>query len=322
MTLLVVPLAADESDMLTLGELDALRSRAQVLFEQPDHPLAVRLEDAGTSCGPLDGDPDPGRSDLAVVCDPASQLVLDLARQGAEVILGPASLPDALSAAHAAPTARRSGSALITLAVIMARLRSDDGCPWDREQTHESLKVHLIEEAHEVLEAIDAGATSSELTEELGDVLLQVAFHSRIAEQDGRFTLGDVANAISTKLVNRHPHVFGDTEVADADEVVRNWETIKSAEKDRADPFAGIPKSLPALLAAYKTQKRAAQLGWRPHRETARRHALEAVTEGDLEAALFWLVALARSAGIDPESALLRATARFRTEVADPAGPR
>src|ERR687895_620272 len=164
MTLLVVPLAADESDMLTLGELDALRSRAQVLFEQPDHPLAVRLEDAGTSCGPLGGDPDPGRSDLAVVCDPASQLVLDLARQGAEVILGPASSPDALSAAHAAPTARRSGSALITLAVIMARLRSDDGCPWDREQTHESLKVHLIEEAHEVLEAIDAGAMSSELT--------------------------------------------------------------------------------------------------------------------------------------------------------------
>src|SRR5918996_5454007 len=221
MTLLVVPLAADESDMLTLGEFDALRSRAQVLFEQPDHPLAVRLEDSGTSCGPLDGDPDPGRSDLAVVCDPTSQLVLDLARQGAEVIIGPASSPDALSAAHAAPTARRSGSALITLAVIMARLRSDDGCPWDREQTHESLKVHLIEEAHEVIDAIERGELGDELEEELGDLLLQIAFHARVAAQDDRFDLADVAKRITAKLLHRHPHVFGETVVESAHEVVR-----------------------------------------------------------------------------------------------------
>jgi XTP/dITP diphosphohydrolase len=318
MTLLVVPLAADESDLLTVGELDALAGRPEVLFEQADHPLAARLLAAGTRCGVLDGELDPETSEIALVCDPASTRVLDLARRGAEVMVGPASSPDALSAAHAAPTVRRSGAALATLAVIMARLRSDDGCPWDRKQTHESLKVHLIEEAHEVLEAIDDGPGSTELAEELGDVLLQVAFHARIAEQDGRFALHDVAAAISTKLLNRHPHVFGDASVSDADEVVSNWEAIKAAEKGRSDPFTDIPKALPALLAAYKTQKRASQLGWRPDPEAARRGAADAITHGDIEAALFWVVALARAAGIDPESALLRATARFRAEIGQP----
>jgi XTP/dITP diphosphohydrolase len=321
MPLLVVPLATHESDTLTLGELDALAERTRVLFEEAGHPLAARLAEAGAACDVLKEEPDVDGSDVALVCDPESPRLLELARRGAEVMVGPASPPDALSAAHAAPSARRSGAALTTLAVIMARLRSDDGCPWDRKQSHESLKVHLLEEAHEVLEAIDAGADGSELAEELGDVLLQVAFHARIAEQDGRFTLADVADAIANKLLHRHPHVFGDVDVADADEVVRNWEALKTAEKGRDDPFGGIPKGLPALLAAYKTQKRAAQFGWHPDPDDARSRAAAAVADGDVETALFWLVALARAGGVDPESALLRATARFRAEVARPDPP-
>jgi MazG family protein len=321
MPLLVVPLAAHESDTLTLGELDALTKRTRVLFEEADHPLAARLAETGAHCDVLKEDPEVDESDDALVCHPDSPRLLELARRGAEVMVGPASPPDALSAAHAAPSARRSGAALTTLAVIMARLRSDDGCPWDRKQSHESLKVHLLEEAHEVLEAIDAGADTAELAEELGDVLLQVAFHARIAEQDGRFTLADVADAIGNKLVNRHPHVFGDVNVADADEVVRNWEALKTSEKGREDPFGGIPKGLPALLAAYKTQKRAAQLGWHPDPDDARSRAAAAVADDDVEAALFWLVALARAGGVDPESALLSATARFRAEIARPDSP-
>src|SRR5687767_2236248 len=133
----------------------------------------------------------------------------------------------------------------------MARLRSADGCPWDREQTHESLRVHLIEEAHEVLEAIDLGETGHMLEEELGDLLLQVAFHSELAARDDRFDLAGVADAIVAKLIHRHPHVFGDTEVEGAADVVRNWEAIKAEEKDRSDPFEGIPATLSALLAAY-----------------------------------------------------------------------
>lgn len=321
MPLLVVPVAADETDLLTLAELDALTGRARVLFEVEGHPLAARLERAGARCAPLGGGPDPAGSDVAIVCDPGSPRVLDLARRGADVMVGTARSPDALSAAHAAPSVRRSGAALATLAVIMARLRSEDGCPWDRKQTHESLKVHLLEEAHEVLEAVDAGAETSGLAEELGDVLLQVAFHARIAEQDGRFTLADVADSIASKLLYRHPHVFGDTTVADADEVVRNWEALKTAEKGRDDPFGGIPKGLPALLAAYKTQKRAAQLGWAADPDEARERAAAALEDGDVDGALFWLVALARAAGVDPESALLRATARFRAEIAGPPNP-
>lgn len=313
MPLLVVPVAPDEAGLVTLAEWDALSNRDKVLFERPDHPLAARLRAAGVEAVPFDDDPPADRDGWALVADPTSPRVVELAKAGADVTSGPAPAPDALTAAHGAYLARRGTAALGALALVMARLRSTDGCPWDQEQTHESLKVHLLEEAYEVIDSIDRGQTGAELEEELGDVLLQVAFHSQLAADDGRFDLTGVADAIVAKLVHRHPHVFAETEVADATEVIRNWETIKSEEKERTGPFDGLPEALPALLLAYKTQKRASALGFETDARAARHHVEQALNPPlELGEALFWLVALARSAGIDPEGALRKATAKFR----------
>lgn len=319
MALLVVPLSPDETGLLTLSEWDALLEARMVLFERPDHPLAARLRSAGVEAGPFDDEPDPEASDVALVADPSSARILELARAGARVMISSAIAPDDLSAAYAAPVLRRVERDLGTLVAVMARLRSEDGCPWDIEQDHGSLLIHLLEEAHEVIEAVEAGTTGVELEEELGDVLLQVAFHARIAEQDGRFDISGVARAVATKLIRRHPHVFGDVAVADADDVVRNWEAIKRQERDqerdqegdRPSPFAGIAPSLPALLATYKIQKRAASLGFSPDEGEARAKLAEALEADAIGDALFWLVAVARSRGVDPESGLRGAAARF-----------
>jgi XTP/dITP diphosphohydrolase len=309
-TLLVVPLAPEEAGSLTLGEWDALRACERVLFERTDHPLIERLRSEGVPAGPFDDEPDASHRGWALVADPGSPRIIELARAGARVTAGVAPTPDDLTAAHASPVARRGAAALGGLAAIMARLRSDDGCPWDREQTHESLKVHLLEEAYEVIDAIDRGENGKELEEELGDLLLQVAFHARLAEQEGRFDIADVADRIAAKLVHRHPHVFGETEVAGAHEVVRNWEAIKTEEKGRTTPFEGIPRSLPALLQAAKVQKRAAL---HADESEARRRIEESLAADDVGDALFWLVALARARGIDPEGALHKAVGRFRS---------
>ena len=314
--LLVVPLAPAETEWLTLREWDLLRACERVVFERPDHPLVERLAAAGVPAGPFDDEPDATQGGWALVADPDSPRVIELARAGATVTAGPAPVPDALTAAHGARFGRRAGSSLGGLALVMARLRGPDGCPWDAEQTHESLRVHLLEEAHEVLEAIDAGATGEELEEELGDLLLQVVFHAQLAADEGRFDVAGVADRLVAKLLHRHPHVFGDVVVAGAAEVVSNWEAIKAGEKERAGPFDGIPPTLPALLTAYKVQKRAAALGFTGDAETARAGITEALqAEPGPEAigeVLFWAVALARSAGVDPEGALARATLRFR----------
>ena len=152
-----------------------------------------------------------------------------------------------------------------TLVDIVARLRAPGGCPWDREQTHESLKRNLLEEAHEVLEAIDGGDPSV-LTEELGDLLVQIAFHADIAREAGQFDFGDVIERINRKLIRRHPHVFADESVADAREVERNWERIKAEERaaagTRKSPVDGIPASLPALAASQLMQDRVARAGF------------------------------------------------------------
>lgn len=315
MPLLVVPVAPEEAGMVTLAEWDALCRCSKVFFEHPDHPLVTRLADAGIDASPFDDDLPADRDGWALVVDPTSPRAVELARAGAAVTSGSAPAPDPLTAAHGAYLARRGTAALGALALVMARLRSADGCPWDQEQTHESLKVHLLEEAYEVLDSIDRGETGTELEEELGDVLLQVAFHSQLAADDGRFDLAGVADAIVAKLLHRHPHVFGGTVVEGAAEVVRNWETIKGEEKQREGPFEGLPEALPSLLLAYKTQKRASALGFEADAETARRNVAVALHESAPEGvgdALFWLVALARSAGIDPEGALRKATAKFR----------
>lgn len=322
MPLLVVPLAGDEVVELTLGEWDRLLACERVLFERRDHPLIARLRTAGVEAGPFDDEPDAGSDGWALVAQPGSQRVVELARAGARVTSGTARSPDELTAAYGAYVGRRAARSLGTLTEVMARLRGPEGCPWDAEQSHESLRIHLLEETYEVLEAIDKGLTGAELREELGDLLLQVMFHAQMAADDSRFDIADVADGIVEKLIRRHPHVFGDVAVKDANEVIRNWETIKKQEKERGDHFEGIPAGLPALLAAYKTQKRAAALGFDADEATALER-LEAFAPGvaDVGQALFWIVAVARARGEDPEAALREAVHSFQSAIEGSSSP-
>ena len=317
--MLVVALSSTDAASLTIREWDLLVERDQVLFEDPAHPLIDRLTAHGVSAGPFDDEPQAEDGRRALVADPASQRVVELAKAGATVVTDPGRAPDPLTVAHGAPVSRRAAASLGTLTQVMARLRGPDGCPWDQEQSHESLRVHLIEEAYEVLDAIDRGELGDDLEEELGDLLLQVFFHAQLASEEGRFDVGTVAERLVAKLLNRHPHVFGETVVADAGEVVRNWESIKATEKDRSGPFQDVPAGLPALLYSYKMQKRAAGLGFTADEARAIEEANRALdtlrSDGSpaaMGAALFWLVALARARGVDPVGALRSETNRFR----------
>ena len=235
------------------------------------------------------------------------------------------------------------------LVKIMARLRSPDGCPWDREQTHESLKPYLLEESYETLEAIDSKNPSA-LKEELGDVLLQVIFHAQIAEEHSEFTLEDVATHLGQKLVRRHPHVFHPeqhSEVKTANDVAHKWEAIKSQERpsqsDRPSALDGIPNIAPALQRAYQVQKRASKSGfdWKtaaPVLEKLREecdelyvaasHLLtqtsspispdllnhqQSLIEDEFGDVLFSFVNMARFLKINPEESLRKTTNRFIT---------
>jgi len=211
---------------------------------------------------------------------------------------------------------------------VMERLRSKSGgCPWDLKQNHVTLKPYMLEEACEVLDAIDLN-DDKEICQELGDVLLQIVFHAQIARERGAFDLDDVANGISEKLIGRHPHVFGDTEVQSAEEVLQNWERIKLRKEDKKNVLAGIPRSLPALLAAYRIQEKVSSLGfdWKcPAEVVPKVHEevdefIEAFSNNDFERSeeefgdlLFSLVNLARHAGINAEFAIKRANAKFRS---------
>ena len=159
----------------------------------------------------------------------------------------------------------KAGESIERLLDVMRKLRGPGGCPWDREQTNESLKSDLIEEAYEVIDAIEYGEASA-LQEDLGDLLLQVVFHAQICSESGKFEFSNVAEGIADKLVRRHPHVFGEVEVSGAGEVLQNWDAIKKAEKQKGDKpasiVAGIPRHLPALQKAYQVQKRAARAGF------------------------------------------------------------
>jgi len=186
-------------------------------------------------------------------------------------------------------------------------------CPWDAEQTHHTLTRHLLEETYEVLEAIEAldestGQGYEHVEEELGDLLFQVVFHATIASERGAFTLDDVARGIHDKLVHRHPHVFGDVDVAGADDVIRNWEQIKKAEKGRTSVMDGIPGDLPALLYAHKVLRKASSIGV----EVA--PAAGVTDDAALGALLLGVVDAARRAELDPEAALRAAAARVRDE--------
>ena len=215
-----------------------------------------------------------------------------------------------------------------TLVDIVARLRAPGGCPWDREQTHESLRRTLLEEAHEVLEAIDGGDPSV-LTEELGDLLVQIAFHADIAREAGHFEMGDVVERINRKLIRRHPHVFGDASVVDAREVERNWERIKAEERaasgQRKSPVDGIPASLPTLAAAQLMQDRVARAGFewddisgvldklREELDELRLAQTQDEKAHELGDVFFVLVNLARWMDLHAEDVLRQANARFRS---------
>ncbi len=220
-------------------------------------------------------------------------------------------------------------AAFARLVEVMARLRGEGGCPWDREQTRESLKPYVLEEAYEVLEAIDEGDVAK-LREELGDLLLQVVFQAQVAAEAGEFGIGEVIHAIVEKLVRRHPHVFGGSTASTAQEVLHRWEAIKRAERQREGrlPSAldGVPRELPALLRAHRLQEKASRVGFdwddvpgllkKLEEEMAELRAAcqngggpQAAAElGDV---LFSLVNLSRFLDANPEEALQQAIARF-----------
>ena len=210
---------------------------------------------------------------------------------------------------------------------VVARLRAPGGCPWDREQTHESLRPYLLEETYELLEAIDSG-DDAKIKEELGDLLLQVAMHAEIAAQEGRFDAAQVSEAVAAKMVARHPHVFGTTSVADADEVLRNWEHQKAHEARKSGNDGSVvdrvPATLPALAWTLGLQKRAARVGFdfrspKDSAESIAEEARELATAADSQSAfdemgdlLFAIVSLARRLKVNPEDALRVAGQRFR----------
>ena len=214
---------------------------------------------------------------------------------------------------------------------VVHTLRAPGGCPWDREQTHESLRQYLLEETYELLEAIDAG-DDVKMMEELGDVLLQVAMHAEIAAEEGRFDATQVSEAVAAKMVKRHPHVFGDRSVADADEVLRNWEhqKMREAREGGSDESVvdRVPATLPALAWTLGLQKRAARVGFdfaspAAAAESVGEEASELAQVDDRERAfeemgdlLFSIVSLARAMKINPEDALRVAGQRFRTRFA------
>jgi ATP diphosphatase len=233
-----------------------------------------------------------------------------------------------------------SADPLAEAIAIMARLRAPDGCPWDREQTFDSIKHHTLEETYEVFDAIERRAWP-DLKDELGDLLLQVLFYAQMASEAGYFTIQDVASNLNAKLIRRHPHIFGDVVASDSADVLRNWEQIKQSEKkpsaSRQSMLDDIPRTMPAAMEAAKLGSRAAKVGFdwpdtdglfdKLHEEIgelkaelAPASAIESKSESKIEAELgdllFTAVNLARHLKVDPESALRATNAKFRRRFA------
>ncbi len=217
---------------------------------------------------------------------------------------------------------------------IITRLRSKDGCPWDREQTHESLKPCLLEECYETFEAIDQ-KDNENLCEELGDILLQVALHSVIAEEQGEFSIEDVVSAEAEKMIRRHPHVFGEAKVEDSEDVLRNWEEIKKKEKSEkniVEEILGVPKAFPAILRAEKIQRKVSKSGmdFSDHKQVLKRvyeeleELVESIEIGDKSNiseefgdVLFTMINLSRFLQLNAENSLTNATNKFINRFVD-----
>jgi MazG family protein len=243
------------------------------------------------------------------------------------------------------PRDRAAGRWFAKLVALQERLCAPDGCPWDREQTHASLRKYLIEETYEVLDAMESG-DSTEFASEMGDLLLQIVFHSVLAGAAGRFTISDVIEAIYTKMIRRHPHVFGNTKADTSGAVLKKWEEIKAGERAKKrgaaaggaaseSVLAGVPRSLPAVLEAYQLTRRASHIGFdwdnlqgifdkidEEKRELAAHSALNERRDKSIKAStqieeevgdlLFAAVNVARFIGVDPEIALKKANRKFK----------
>jgi len=227
-----------------------------------------------------------------------------------------------------------AGAGFERLVEIMARLRAPGGCPWDREQTFDTIKPYLLEESYEVMDAIDARDWPG-LADELGDLLLQAVFFAQMAKEEGRFDISDSLHAICNKLIRRHPHVFADGDARTADDVSRRWDEIKAEEKkDKLQPqglLEGVPRSLPALVEASQIASRAARAGfdWEnvdqvfdkmreelAELDSARTSGVAADVEGELGDLLFVIVNITRFLKVDPEQALRKTNAKFRRRFA------
>ena len=237
------------------------------------------------------------------------------------------------------PQTASSADPIAESIAIMSRLRAPDGCPWDREQTFDSIKRHTLEETYEVFDAIERRAWP-DLKDELGDLLLQVLFYAQMASEAGYFTIQDVAANLNAKLIRRHPHIFADAEATDADAVLRNWEQIKQAEKKgsastQTSMLDDVPRSMPALMEAGKLGSRAAKVGFdwpntdglfdkldeeigelKAELDPTRAIGSGAAIESELGDILFTAVNLARHLKVDPESALRATNAKFRRRFA------
>jgi len=325
--------------LLPFQAWDALGTADEVLLrDRETHPSAfhlyaagldlVELEPAGLDRGDLDltrpGAPEDRRYAKALVARALAGTV-------PVYLLGPqdTGLPPALAGMAAehdleieivflAPLPE--GTELLRLVAIMRRLRDPDhGCPWDLEQDHRSLLGYLLEEAYELVEAIEDGDDAG-LAEELGDVLLQVVFHARVAQGRDAFGIDDVARGIADKLIRRHPHVFADGDAATAEDVQRNWDALKAEEKARTGPFDGVPRTMAGLMLLETLQRKAAKRGITPRFPAAAvvSDGLAAAPAADDEAIgdlLAATVAAARARDIDPEEAARAAARRFRGRV-------
>ena len=300
--------------LLSSDAWSALRA-GPVLTGAADHPATPYLEAAGVH---VEVASRPSTADLAahlVASANSHGTVVWLVGADGDPGLGLA-LPAALAAVDAAPELEflpgsydLPGQTLLDLVAVMDRLRSEDGCPWDALQTHESLVTYLLEETYETIEAIETGDLAH-LREELGDLLLQIVFHARIASEhpDQPWSIDDVAADIVAKLIRRHPHVFrDDAELTTAEEVEASWHTRKAAEKSRDSAVDGVPMALPALSLAGKLMHRARSHGV----------VVDAADDGGIGSRLMLLVAEAQSAGLDAETELRAAAHRYASRVRD-----
>ena len=306
----------------------ALRSAVRVLVRDPAHPQTPPLREAGIPVEVLDVPPaaPAGAPDRAL----AGALVAAAAGGDVVYLVGPdgdpglgAGLAELAAAAVGVEVLSASwdlpGARLLDLVAVMDRLRSPGGCPWDAEQTHESLVQYLVEETYETIEAIESGDLVG-LREELGDLLLQVVFHARVGEEHPAdpWSIDDVAGGVADKLVRRHPHVFTAPDAAaTASEVEASWEQLKAAEKQRTSATDGVPFAQPALSLAAKLMSRAEKAGVGPAVPLPGELDADAADGVGIGELLLAVVALARARGVDPEAELRAAARRYAARVRD-----